>query len=58
MIEIPEDLNIVATYPVAVLKDAERPELAGEWVELVTGEKGQRVLPRTPLLSTPVNKGV
>jgi molybdate transport system substrate-binding protein len=33
VIEIPEDLNIVATYPVAVLKDAESPELTGEWIE-------------------------
>jgi molybdate transport system substrate-binding protein len=43
-IEIPEDLNIVATYPIAALKDAESPELARGWVELVTGEEGQRVL--------------
>ena len=44
VIEIPEDLNIVATYPVAVLKDAESPELAREWVDLVVGAEGQRVL--------------
>jgi molybdate transport system substrate-binding protein len=44
VIEIPEDLNIVATYPVAALKDAESPELAREWVDLVVGAEGQRVL--------------
>src|SRR3712207_5948111 len=44
VIEIPEELNIVATYPVAVLKDAESPELAREWVDLVVGAEGQRVL--------------
>jgi molybdate transport system substrate-binding protein len=44
VIQIPEDLNIIATYPIAVLKDAENPELAREWVELVTSEEGQRVL--------------
>jgi molybdate transport system substrate-binding protein len=44
VIEIPEDLNIVATYPVAALKDAESPELAREWVDLVVSAEGQRVL--------------
>ena len=44
VIQIPPDLNIIATYPVAALKDAEDPELAREWVELVTSEEGQRVL--------------
>jgi molybdate transport system substrate-binding protein len=41
---IPPDLNIVASYPVAALKDARSPELAKEWVALVTSEEGQRVL--------------
>ena len=43
-IAIPEDLNIVAAYPIAALKDAQNPELAREWVELVVSEEGQRVL--------------
>ncbi len=46
VVPIPQKLNIVATYPIAALKDAESPELAREWVELVTGEEGQRVLRR------------
>ena len=44
VVAIPEDLNIVATYPVAALEDAKEPELARRWVDLVTGEEGQRVL--------------
>jgi molybdate transport system substrate-binding protein len=44
VIRIPEDLNILASYPIAALKDAEDPELAREWVELVVSDKGQRVL--------------
>ena len=44
VIPIPEDLNIVATYPIAALKDAQNPELARQWVELVVSEEGQRVL--------------
>ena len=44
VIPIPEDLNIVATYPIAALKDAQNPELAREWVNLVVSEEGQSVL--------------
>ena len=44
VVPIPPGLNIIATYPVAALKDAEDPDLARKWVDLVTGEEGQRVL--------------
>ena len=44
VVPIPPDLNIVATYPIGTLKDAQEPGLAREWVELVTSEEGQRVL--------------
>ena len=41
VIPIPPDLNIIATYPIAALKDAKDPELAKKWVELVTSKEGQ-----------------
>lgn len=44
VVPIPPDLNIVATYPIAALKDARDPDLARKWVDLVTSEEGQRVL--------------
>jgi molybdate transport system substrate-binding protein len=44
VIQVPEDLNVVATYPIATLEDAQDPELAQEWVDLVVSEEGQRVL--------------
>ena len=44
VIPIPRNLNIIATYPIAALKAAKDPDLAGEWVELVLSEEGQRVL--------------
>jgi molybdate transport system substrate-binding protein len=44
VVEVPESLNIVATYPIAALEDAENPGLAREWVDLVLSEEGQRVL--------------
>jgi len=43
-IQIPEDLNIVATYPVATLRDARSPELARRWEDLILSDEGQRVL--------------
>jgi molybdate transport system substrate-binding protein len=44
VLPIPPDLNIIATYPIAVLKDAEDPQLARKWVDLVVSDEGQRVL--------------
>lgn len=46
VVPIPPDLNIVATYPIAVLEEAREPGLAAEWADLVTGAEGQRVLER------------
>jgi len=34
----------VNTYPIAVLKGSKNPELARKFVDLVTGESGQKVL--------------
>lgn len=44
VIEIPEGLNVVATYPIATLQGAKDPDLAKQWVELVLSDKGQSVL--------------
>ena len=46
VIRIPENLNIIATYPIAALKGAKDPELAQKWVDLVVSDEGQRVLER------------
>ena len=43
-VPIPPDLNIIATYPIVELRDSKEPDLARRWVDLVTGEEGQRVL--------------
>jgi molybdate transport system substrate-binding protein len=43
-IEIPEELNVVASYPIAVIEDAQSPELAQGWVDLVLSDEGQRVM--------------
>jgi molybdate transport system substrate-binding protein len=43
-IEIPDDLNTIATYPIAALADSPHPELAQQFVDYVLGPEGQRVL--------------
>ena len=44
VIPIPPNLNIIATYPIATLKDAKEPALAKRWVYLVTNREGQKIL--------------
>ena len=39
-----EAADAVNTYPIAVLKGAENPDLARKFVDLVTGETGQKTL--------------
>jgi molybdate transport system substrate-binding protein len=46
VVPIPPDLNITDTYPIAALEDSKQPDLAWEWVDLVTSQEGQRVLER------------
>lgn len=44
VIQIPENLNVLATYPIAVTEGSENPELAQEWIELMLSDEGQDVL--------------
>jgi molybdate transport system substrate-binding protein len=50
VLEIPEGANVLASYPIALLKDAKPPEAARAFVELVLSPEGQRVLQRHGLL--------
>jgi molybdate transport system substrate-binding protein len=43
-IEIPDQLNSIAEYPIAFLNDSINAELAAEFVDFVLGEEGQAVL--------------
>jgi molybdate transport system substrate-binding protein len=43
---IPEDLNVVATYPIAVLSDSPRPQLAAQFIAFVLSPDGQAALRR------------
>jgi molybdate transport system substrate-binding protein len=43
-IEIPDEYNVIATYPVAVVNTSTRAELAQSFVDFVLSEEGQTVL--------------
>ena len=49
-IEIPESANVVATYPIAALRDARLPEAARDFIALVLSSEGQRILQRRGLI--------
>jgi molybdate transport system substrate-binding protein len=44
VIAIPADLNVIAEYPLAVVKASPQPALARAWVDLVLSAGGQRQL--------------
>jgi len=43
-VAFPEAAGAVNTYPIATLKESKNPELARKFVDLVTGESGQKIL--------------
>lgn len=43
-VNVVESSVAVNTYPIAVLRDAQKPDLAKKFVDLVTGEYGQKAL--------------
>ncbi|MGA7162011.1 MAG: molybdate ABC transporter substrate-binding protein [Bacteroidota bacterium] len=45
-LEIPEGLNVIATYPIAAVRDARMDEQAGRFVQYVLSREGQKVLER------------
>jgi len=50
MIDIPDPLNVIATYPIAPVLDSTQDELAQEYVDLVLSESGQAILARVGFL--------
>jgi molybdate transport system substrate-binding protein len=44
VIEIPQDLNVLAIYPIVTVIESPNPDLAQEWVDLVLSDEGQEVL--------------
>jgi molybdate transport system substrate-binding protein len=44
VVEIPEELSVVAKYPIAIIEESQNPEVARAWMDLVLSDEGQRVL--------------
>jgi molybdate transport system substrate-binding protein len=44
VIEIPSELNVLAEYPIATLKNAPNPELADVFIAFVLSSRGQAIL--------------
>ena len=42
--EIPDELNVLGTYPIAPLAESAQPELAQAFVDLVLSDEGQAIL--------------
>jgi molybdate transport system substrate-binding protein len=43
-IDIPDELNVIASYPIAPIKDSKNPELAQAFIEFVLSQEGQDTL--------------
>lgn len=50
-VAIPDDANVTATYPIAVLRDATQPSTARTFVDIVRSEVGQQALRRAGFLA-------
>ena len=44
IVEVPDAVDVIATYPIAAVAESGNPELARAWVDLVLGAEGQRIL--------------
>jgi molybdate transport system substrate-binding protein len=44
MIEIPDELNVFASYPIAAIQDSVQADLARKFIDLVLSPKGQHIL--------------
>ncbi len=44
MFNIPDEINVLAAYPIAVTSDTKRPELATRFVDFVLSDDGQAIL--------------
>lgn len=50
MLEIPDELNVIASYPIAITEDSKQAALAQEFVAMVLSEAGQALLAQSGFL--------
>lgn len=44
VVTIPPELNVIAKYPIAIVKGTPHPALSQQWVSLILSERGQAIL--------------
>jgi molybdate transport system substrate-binding protein len=44
MVEIPEDINVIAEYPIATVAESGSPEVGEAFIEFLTGTEGQAIM--------------
>jgi molybdate transport system substrate-binding protein len=52
LIAIPDELNTIASYPIAPIADSPNPELAQAFIEFVLGPEGQQLLVKYGFIAT------
>jgi molybdate transport system substrate-binding protein len=52
-LEIPDPLNSLATYPIALVSDSAEPDLAQAFIDLVLSPQGQEILTKFGFVSAP-----
>jgi molybdate transport system substrate-binding protein len=50
-VEIPDDLNVIALYPVAVTSEAAEPDVAAAFIDFILSDEGQAILQERSFLS-------
>jgi molybdate transport system substrate-binding protein len=53
VLDIPEQFNVIASYPIAVLKSARNPTAARQFIDLLLSDEGQQLLRRHGLMPAP-----
>jgi molybdate transport system substrate-binding protein len=43
-IDIPDTLNVIASYPIAPVKESKNPDLAQAFIDLILSPTGQEIL--------------
>ena len=53
VVTIPSELNVIAKYPIAIVKGAPSPALGRDWVSLVLSPEGQGILQQSGFMALP-----
>ena len=51
VLDIPSELNVIASYPIATISDSKNPEMAAAFMDYVLSEEGQAILVKSNFVS-------